>query len=92
MEPLTQPTMFYAHDCEHCLAMLPKLNRLIEERGIEVDIREVSPDDPESVALFDQYDKRPGGCDGVPLFVNPTSDAILCGEVSYEDLVAFVTA
>ena len=70
--------------------MLPLLNRLIDEDGIEVDIREVSPDEPDSVALFDRYDQRPDGCEGVPLFVNPEADKILCGEVSYEDLRAFV--
>ncbi len=82
--------MFYAANCEHCVAMLPLLNRLIEEEGVEIDVVEVLEGDAESVALYESYDTSDESCGGVPFFVNPDNNKTMCGGVSYEELVEFV--
>lgn len=87
---LTQPTMFYAANCEHCIAMLPLLNQLLQEEGIEIDVFEVVESDPDSVAMYEKYDQGDKACGGVPFFVNPKNNKTMCGGVSYEDLVNFV--
>ena len=79
--------MFYSVNCEHCDAMLPIINELLQEQGIEIDVVEVKADDSESVAFYDQYEK--GNCGGVPFFVNTMTGAWLCGEVTKAELQAW---
>lgn len=76
--------MFYSTDCDHCEAMLPVINDLLQAEGIEIELVEVSPKDKESVAFYESYDN--GDCGGVPFFVNTESKASLCGAVSRADL------
>ncbi len=76
--------MFYSADCDHCEAMLPVINDLLQEEGIEIELVEVSPKDKESIACYESYDN--GDCGGVPFFVNTKTMATLCGAVSRADL------
>lgn len=76
---------FYGKECPHCKKMKPLVTNLKEE-GFDVEQREVWHDE-DNAALMDKYDD--GKCGGVPFFYNTESDQFICGETSFENLVAW---
>lgn len=77
---------FYGKECGHCLAMDPLVKRLEQELGVTVTKYETWHDDANE-RMRAEHDK--GRCGGVPLFVNTDTDAIICGETSYDELKAW---
>lgn len=77
--------MFYSPNCDYCDAMLPRLNQLLEEEGIEVELLDATK--PENAKKFDECDQ--GRCGGAPLFFNFETKQMLCGEVSYKELATW---
>lgn len=74
---------FYGRECPHCIKMAPLVERLKKEEGVAVEQLEVWHNE-ENARKFESSDK--GRCGGVPFFVNTETDAMICGEVSYEEL------
>ncbi len=79
---------FYGRECPHCEAMEDKVARLEENEDVTVDQREVWHDD-DNAAEFEELDD--GRCGGVPFFINTDTGDWLCGEASYDKLVAWAT-
>lgn len=77
---------FYGTECPHCLRMEPLVEKLEKETGVKVEKVEVWHNE-ENAKKMEGYDK--GRCGGVPFFVNTDTDAIICGETSYENLKAW---
>jgi len=81
--------MFYARECPHCKNMMPIVDRLEKETGINFERLEVWHDE-KNADLMRSY--RPaiapkcGGQLRTPTFFNPDTEGVLCGEVEYEKL------
>lgn len=74
---------FYGKECPHCIKMKPLVERL--EKELELKVEEVEVwHDAENAKKMEGYNK--GRCGGVPFFMNTDTDAIICGEASYEEL------
>ncbi|MBI4134806.1 MAG: hypothetical protein HY471_01710 [Candidatus Sungbacteria bacterium] len=78
---------FYGDECLHCARMAPLVEKLKEE-GIEITQYEVWNNE-ENARKMTEYSR--GLCEGVPFFVNTETKSFICGEVSYEELKAWVT-
>jgi hypothetical protein len=63
--------------------MEPLVKQLEKEANVKVERIEVWHSD-ENAKKMEGYDK--GRCGGVPFFINTDTDAMICGEVPYEDL------
>jgi len=74
---------FYGDGCPHCEKMMPKVEELEEQEGVEVDQREVW-NDQENAEKMQELDD--GKCGGVPFFYNTKSDEWICGEADLETL------
>ena len=74
---------FYGDDCPHCDRMKPLLARLAAEEAVTIESYEIW-NNPKNEEKFTLYDK--GRCGGVPFFINPQTDAFVCGEDTYEAL------
>lgn len=79
---------FYGEECDDCIRMLPRLERLLKETGLELEKHEVWHN-IENDALCMEYDKD-GACGGVPFFINTQTGKTLCGEVTYKELLEWV--
>lgn len=75
---------FYGEECPDCIRMMPRLERLARETGIELAKYEVWHN-AENDALCMKYDKD-NACGGVPFFINRKTSETLCGEVTYKEL------
>lgn len=75
---------FYGQECPHCIAMMPLIDKLEKEKGVKVERYEVWHN-AENAEKLKQYDK--GQCGGVPFFINTETNAVICGEAPYEELV-----
>lgn len=80
---------FYGEECPHCHRMMPLLDRLEAEHGVKFERLETWHD-AENARKLKEYD--PGGekCGGVPFFYNTNTQAFVCGEVPYEDLLPLI--
>src|SRR3989344_6726535 len=74
---------FYGEECSHCHKMLPLVQKLEKEAGINIEKLETWHDEKNQGKLRD-CDKQL--CGGVPFFFNTESKNFLCGENSYEKL------
>jgi len=81
--------MFHGRECPHCKRMMPIVDRLAKEAGIEVEKIEVWHEE-KNADLMRSY--RPviapkcGGQLKTPTFFNTETEDVLCGEVEYEAL------
>jgi len=81
--------MFYARECPHCNNMLPLVDKLEKEEGINFERLEVWHDE-KNADLMRSY--RPviapkcGGQLKTPTFFNTETNDVLCGEVEYKKL------
>ncbi len=78
---------FYGEECDDCIRMHPRLERLKKETGLELKKYEVWHN-KENDELCMQYDSH-GDCGGVPFFINTKTGETLCGEVTYKELLAW---
>jgi thiol-disulfide isomerase/thioredoxin len=81
--------MFYARECPHCKNMIPLVDKLEKEEGIEFERLEIWHNE-KNADLMRSY--RPviapkcGGQLRTPTFFNTETNDVLCGEVEYEKL------
>jgi len=78
---------FYGDGCTHCKEMAPKVEKLEEEEGVEVEKLEVwnNEENQEKYYEVDGDEK----CGGVPFFYNKESGEHICGAADYETLKAW---
>ncbi len=74
---------FYGDGCPHCEKMEPKVEKLQEEEGVEVEQLEVW-NNKENAEKQQELDD--GKCGGVPFFYNTETDEFICGETDLETL------
>ncbi len=79
---------FTGTDCPHCEAMRRLADRLKAEWGIVLDEREVWHNE-QNYRMLENYTRTIDGCDGIPVFVNTQTNVVLCGEISYKELVSW---
>ena len=81
--------MFHGRECPHCIAMMPHVDRLEKETGVEIERLEVWHIE-KNADLMRSYRKiiepKCGRQLRTPTFMNTETNDILCGEVKYEDL------
>lgn len=75
--------MFYSAECSYCEAMLPLINDLIHNNGIEFELIEVTDKDPDSIKKYEECDGDK--CGGVPYFFDTNNHTFLCGEIDDEE-------
>ena len=83
MEQKSHLLEFFGKECPHCAALAPLVERLQEEKGVEILKYEVWHNE-ENAALMRQYDQ--GRCGGVPFLYNTRTEKWLCGMLNYEKL------
>ncbi len=85
---------FYGAECPHCQTMEPIVAQVEQDLGFNVTKYEVWHDDANR-EIFMQYtdivSPACGGSLGVPAFVNTKTRKAVCGEMTAEQLKAFVT-
>jgi glutaredoxin len=84
--------MFHGRECPHCKKMMPLVDRMIEKEGVAIDKHEVWHDE-KNADLMRSYreiiSRKCGGQLRVPAFLNTETNDLFCGEVEYEELVAW---
>lgn len=78
---------FSGADCDHCEIMRRLIERLNHEFGIVVDEREVWNNEA-NYRLMENYLKE-SDCPGIPVFMNTQTNVLLCGEITYKQLVSW---
>ncbi len=86
---MNQPYLeeYFGLECEHCIRMQEMSKRLEQVEGVTIARFEVWHN-KENMARVEQLDKE-NKCGGLPFFINTKTGKTLCGEVSYDDLVAW---
>lgn len=80
---------FFGQECPHCKRMMPQIDRLSEEKDIEIEKIEVWHDDENAKKMAEYRSEileACGGAYGVPALVEPSSREVLCGEADYHRL------
>jgi thiol-disulfide isomerase/thioredoxin len=84
--------LFYAQECPHCRKMLPLVDRLEDETGVELERLEVWHDE-KNADLMRSFRKviapKCGGQLRTPTFLNAETNDLICGEVAYDVLKAW---
>ncbi len=81
--------MFYARECPHCKKMLPLVDKLEKEEGVEMERLEVWHDEKNADLMRSFKDILIPKCGGqlkTPTFLNTESQDAVCGELPYEML------
>lgn len=81
--------MFWARECPHCRNMLPLVERLEKETGIELEKLEVWHNEDNANLMRSYRNILAPKCGGqlrTPTFFNPKNNDVICGEVEYEKL------
>lgn len=78
---------FYGKECPHCITMIPIVERVEKELGVEIRKLETWHD-TENEALRKEKDAGKV-CGGVPFFFDEATRKTLCGASSYEELKAW---
>jgi len=69
--------------------MVPLVEKLEKATGLKVERYETWHDEANAKKL-EEYDK--GVCGGVPFFINTETGKTICGESTYEELLAWAGA
>ncbi len=81
--------MFYAKECPHCKVMLPFVDKLEKDAGVEIERLEVWHNEKNADLMRSYRTILAPKCGGqlrTPTFFNTETNDILCGEVEYEKL------
>lgn len=81
--------MFWARECPHCRNMMPLVDRLIEEEGVEIEKLEIWHNEENADLMRSFKDVIAPKCGGqlrTPTFFDPESSDVVCGEVEYDAL------
>jgi len=84
--------MFYARECPHCKVMLPIVDKLEKETGVEVEKLEVWHNEKNADLMRSYRSVLAPKCGGqlrTPTFFNTEAHDILCGEIEYDALKAW---
>ncbi len=73
---------FYGKECPHCVAMMPLVDKLVEE-GFAIEKFETWHDEKNAEKML-EYDR--GLCGGVPFFYNTDSKQFICGGTDEDTL------
>jgi thiol-disulfide isomerase/thioredoxin len=87
--------MFHGRECPHCRRMMPLVEKLEKETGVEVDKLEVWHNDKNADLMRSYkpvFSPKCGGQLRTPTFFNSESGDVLCGEVEYDKLKAWASA
>ena len=81
--------MFHGRECPHCKVMMPLVERLEKETGINLEKHEVWHDE-KNADLMRSFrsiiEPKCGGQLRVPTFLDTETNDLMCGEVEYEKL------
>ncbi len=86
--------MFHGRECPHCKKMMSLVDKLIEEKGIDIEKLEVWHNEKNADKMRSYRDIITSQCGGqlrVPAFLNTETEHALCGEFEYEKLVEWAT-
>ena len=81
--------MFWAKECPHCRNMMPLVDRLIEEEGVEIEKLEIWHNEENADLMRSLRDVIAPQCEGqlrTPTFFDSETEDVICGEVDYEVL------
>jgi len=81
--------MFWARECPHCKNMMPLVDRLIDEEGIEIEKLEIWHNEENADLMRSYKDMIAPKCGGqlrTPTFFDTETNDVICGEVEYEVL------
>ncbi|MEM5814427.1 MAG: thioredoxin family protein [Candidatus Aenigmatarchaeota archaeon] len=84
---------FYGAECPHCQKMVPVVAQVEQELGITITKMEVWHDEDNRAKFMEYADivsPACGGGMGVPAFVNTKTRKAVCGEMTADQLKAFV--
>ena len=87
--------MFHGLECPHCRRMMPLVEKLEKETGVEVDKLEVWHNDKNADLMRSYKPVFSPNCGGqlrTPTFYNSESGEVICGEVEYDKLKAWASA
>ena len=86
---MNERIMFWARECPHCKKMMPYVDKLEEETGIELERLEIWHNE-KNADLMRSYKPiiapKCGGQLRTPTFLNTETEDVICGEVEYEKL------
>jgi len=86
--------MFHGRECPHCKRMMPIVDRLANEAGIEFEKLEVWHEEKNADLMRSYRPVIAAKCGGqlkTPTFFNTETNDVLCGEVEYEALKAWAS-
>lgn len=81
--------MFWARECPHCRNMMPLVDRLIEEEGVEIEKLEIWHNEENADLMRSFKDVIAPKCGGqlrTPTFFDTETNDVVCGEVEYKAL------
>jgi thiol-disulfide isomerase/thioredoxin len=81
--------MFHGRECPHCKNMMPLVDRLEKEAGLEIERLEIWHDEKNADLMRSYRSILAPHCGGqlrTPTFFNTETQSVLCGEVGYERL------
>jgi len=81
--------MFHGRECPHCHVMMPIVDELTENEGIEVEKLEVWHNEKNADKMRSLRSIIAPACGdglGTPAFVDIKNKRAICGECSYEEL------
>ena len=81
--------MFWARECPHCRNMIPLVDKLIEEEGVEIEKLEIWHNEENADLMRSFKDVIAPKCGGqlrTPTFFDTETNDVICGEVEYEAL------
>jgi thiol-disulfide isomerase/thioredoxin len=86
---MSRKIMFHGQECPHCKAMMPLVEKLKEETGVDVECLEVWHNE-KNADLMRSYKPviapKCGGQLRVPTFLDVEASDVVCGEIPYEKL------
>ncbi len=81
--------MFWARECPHCKNMMPLVDRLMDEEGVEIEKLEIWHNEENADLMRSYKDVIAPKCGGqlrTPTFFDTETNDVICGEVEYEVL------
>jgi thiol-disulfide isomerase/thioredoxin len=91
---MSKHIMFYARECPHCKVMLPLVERVEKETGVQVERLEVWHNEKNADLMRSYRSILAPKCGGqlrTPTFFNTETNDIHCGEIPYETLKEWAT-
>jgi thiol-disulfide isomerase/thioredoxin len=91
---MTKFIMFHGMECPHCKRMMPLVDRLEKETGVQVERLEVWHNEKNADLMRSYKAAIAPHCGGqlrTPTFFEPGTGAVLCGEVEYDKLKAWAS-